>query len=65
MVMQKELNSIKIAKEMRTVMSKVEIEYIAIVNRKFEPIDMIEIGNTTILVAAMVGRTRLIDNFWI
>ncbi|MEA3492150.1 MAG: pantoate--beta-alanine ligase [Campylobacterota bacterium] len=41
------------------------IEYIVIVDRDFHKIDRVEIGNTMILVAAWVGRTRLIDNIWI
>ncbi len=41
------------------------IEYVAIVDREFNAIDNIEIGNTIILVAAWVGKPRLIDNLWI
>lgn len=42
-----------------------EVEYVAIVNRVFQAIDQVEIGNTIILVAAWVGKPRLIDNLWI
>jgi len=42
-----------------------KVEYVAIVNREFQTIDEIEIGNTIILVAAWVGKPRLIDNLWI
>jgi len=41
------------------------IEYIAIVDRDFKQLETVEIGNTIILVAAWVGKTRLIDNIWI
>jgi pantoate--beta-alanine ligase len=41
------------------------VEYIAFVNRHFKAIEEIELGNTIILVAARVGKTRLIDNLWI
>ena len=41
------------------------VEYVAIVNREFHSIDTIEIGNSIILVACWVGKTRLIDNIWI
>lgn len=41
------------------------IDYVEIVNRDFKTIDKIEIKNTIILVAAKVGKTRLIDNLWI
>jgi len=41
------------------------IEYVAIVDRGFNEIDTIKIGNSIILVAAWVGKTRLIDNIWI
>ena len=42
-----------------------EVEYVAIVNREFRAIETIEIGNSIILVAAWVGKPRLIDNLWI
>jgi pantoate--beta-alanine ligase len=41
------------------------IEYVAIVDREFKALERVEIGNTIILVAAWVGKTRLIDNIWI
>jgi len=65
LVMQNELNSAKIIDEMYKVLSKLEVEYIAIVNREFKQIDNVEIGDTIILVASLVGTTRLIDNIWI
>ncbi|SMC08339.1 pantoate--beta-alanine ligase [Nitratiruptor tergarcus] len=54
-----------IKKRMQEILEPLEVEYIEIVNREFEPLNMVEIGNTIILVAAYVGKTRLIDNLWI
>ncbi len=42
-----------------------KIEYAVAVDRDFRAIDEIEIGNTILLVAAWVGKTRLIDNVWV
>ena len=41
------------------------VEYIAIVDRAFNALEQVEIGNTIILVAAWVGKPRLIDNIWV
>jgi len=65
LVMQDILDSDTIIQEMSKVLSEVEIEYIAIVDRAFQQIDSIKIGDTIILVACRVGATRLIDNIWI
>ena len=65
LIMQNELESDKIKKAMELLLSDIKIEYIAIVNRKFNSINRVEIGNTIILVAGVVGSTRLIDNIWI
>ncbi len=65
LVMQNILDSNSIEKEMRDIMSDIEIEYIAIVDRELNSIDKIEIKNSIILVASRVGDTRLIDNIWI
>ena len=56
---------IKEAMEKELLKSVDKLDYVAIVNRAFEEIEQIEIGNTIILVAAYVGTTRLIDNIWI
>ncbi len=42
-----------------------KLDYVAIVNREFNELQKIEIGNSIILVAAFVGKTRLIDNIWV
>jgi len=65
LVMQKELNVFFIKEEMQKVLREVKLEYVALVNRQFQFLNEVEIGNTIILVAARVGNTRLIDNLWI
>ena len=41
------------------------IEYAQVVNRRFQPVETIETGDTILLVAAWVGKPRLIDNLWV
>ncbi len=66
MVMAGELSVKSIKKEMFEVLDEADkIEYVAIVNREFKALEEVEIGNTIILVAAWVGKPRLIDNLWI
>jgi pantoate--beta-alanine ligase len=63
--MRKECSVEEIREEMLTILSPLEVEYVTIVNRAFEPIEKVEIGNTIILVEAISGKTRLLDNIWI
>ncbi|MBD3809904.1 MAG: pantoate--beta-alanine ligase [Sulfuricurvum sp.] len=63
-VMQGNLSAESIRQEMASILEPLNVEYIAIVNRAFESIDEVILGNTIILVAARVGTTRLIDNVW-
>ncbi len=65
MVMRKECSAEEIKDEMLGILAPLDVEYVTIVNRAFEPIKKIEIGNTIILVEAISGRTRLLDNIWI
>ena len=66
MVMSGELNAEVIKKEMYKVLQEADrIEYVAIVSRDFKRLERVEIGNTIILVAAWVGKPRLIDNIWV
>lgn len=66
MVMAGELNVEVIKKEMLNVLEDTDqIEYVAIVDREFKALNVVEIGNTIILAAAWVGKPRLIDNLWI
>ena len=50
---------------MYETLQPLHVEYVEIVNRDFDTISTIEIGNSIILVCAKVGTTRLIDNLWI
>ena len=65
LVMAGETESEKIVTRMRQTMAEIDVEYIAIVDRDFRPLETIIPKNTIILVAAKVGSTRLIDNIWI
>ena len=66
LVMAGELNVEAIKKTMLNVLEETdEVEYVAIVDREFNALEEVEIGNTIILVAAWVGKPRLIDNLWI
>jgi len=65
LVMRKEFSVAIIKEAMLKVLEEVDVEYVALVNREFQAIDDVEIGNTIMLVAAGVGTTRLIDNLWI
>ena len=66
MILSKELDVATIKSEMMKVLSEADrVEYIAIVDRNFQSLDTVVLGNTMILVAAWVGKPRLIDNIWI
>ncbi len=66
MVMSGEFDAETIKKEMNDVLQEADqVEYVAIVSRDFKQLERVEIGNTIILVAAWVGKPRLIDNIWI
>ena len=65
LVMAGTLESEAIEKEMRDIMRDIEVEYVAIVDRDFRPLERVALKNTIILVAARVGKTRLIDNIWL
>jgi len=64
MVMQGNLKSDEIQTAMMVILEPLEVEYVAVVNRAFESISDVIIGDTIVLVAARVGKTRLIDNVW-
>jgi len=65
MVSKNILDTKKIVEAMREHLAGMEIFYVEILNREFELIDNIEIGNTVILVEVKVGSTRLLDNIWL
>lgn len=47
------------------VMNTLDVEYVAIVDRKFNEIETIELNNSVILIVARFGTTRLLDNIWL
>ncbi|GAA8279028.1 pantoate--beta-alanine ligase [Helicobacter pylori] len=42
-----------------------EVDYLEFCNHKLEPLKTIDPTNTLVLVAARVGKTRLLDNLWV
>ena len=65
LVMQGEGRSAYILEKMCKELYPLEIFYVEILNREFEKIENIEIGNSVILVEVKVGTTRLLDNLWL
>ncbi|MDA7816967.1 pantoate--beta-alanine ligase [Sulfurimonas sp.] len=59
------LETDEIKKEMRETLDGLEIFYVEILNRDFEQLLHVELGNTVILVEVKVGNTRLLDNIWL
>jgi pantoate--beta-alanine ligase len=47
------------------VMQTLDVEYVTMVDRKFNEINIIEPKNTIILVVARFGNIRLLDNIWL
>ncbi|MGL2840599.1 pantoate--beta-alanine ligase [Helicobacter pylori] len=47
------------------ILKNLEVDYLECCNHKLEPLKTIEPTNTLILVAARVGKTRLLDNLWV
>jgi len=65
-IMAGELDTDVIKAEMLEVLKEADkVEYVAIVDREFKALEKVEVGNTIILVAAWVGKPRLIDNIWV
>ena len=60
-----ELSVQTIKGEMFQTLEPLNVDYVAIVDRNLNEISLIEPDNTIILVAAYVGKTRLIDNLWV
>ncbi len=65
MIIQGDLEVDSLLKSMKDTLSGLEIFYVEILNRDFELIKQVEIGNTVILVEVKVGQTRLLDNIWL
>jgi pantoate--beta-alanine ligase len=59
------LSAREIKKEMLKILNPLEIGYVEILNRDFEMISEVKIGESIILVEALVGETRLLDNIWL
>ncbi len=47
------------------ILENLEVDYLEFCNHKLEPLKTIEPTNTLVLVAACVGKTRLLDNLWV
>ncbi len=65
LIMAGERDVTPIKAEILSTLASLHVEYVEILNRDFDTISSIEIGNSIILVCAKVGTTRLIDNLWI
>jgi pantoate--beta-alanine ligase len=65
MVAKNILDTKEIKLKMREILSPLDIGYVEILNRDFEMIEKVEIGNSIVLVEAIVGDTRLLDNIWL
>lgn len=47
------------------ILETLEVDYLEFCNHKLEPLKTVEPTNTLVLVAARVGKTRLLDNLWV
>jgi len=54
-----------IKQEMLRILEPLEIGYVEILNREFQYIKEVKVGQSIILVEVVVGNTRLLDNIWI
>ncbi|MBR8462061.1 pantoate--beta-alanine ligase [Campylobacter sp. faydin G-24] len=60
-----ELDVSEIKANMLNTLEPLQVDYVAVVDREFNEISKIKPNESIILVAAMVGKTRLIDNIWV
>lgn len=60
-----ELSAVAIKTAMSEILEPLKVDYVAVVSRDFETLEKVVLGETIILVAAFVGKTRLIDNIWV
>jgi len=65
MVSRNILDSCEIIDSMRETLYPLEVIYVEILNRDFEKLEQVEIGNSIVLVEAISGETRLLDNIWL
>ena len=54
-----------IREKMLAALEPLKVDYIAFVDHKFNEISQIKTADSIILLAAKVGKTRLIDNIWL
>ena len=65
MIDEGKLASSDIKNAIKEILEPLEIDYIAITDKNLSLLDNVELGNTLILLAVRVGKTRLIDNLWL
>lgn len=58
-------DAVAIKAEMAKVLEPLKVDYIAICDRELREIDSVVENESIILIAAFVGKTRLIDNLWL
>ena len=59
-----ERNSKIVKNKIYEVLNGLDVEYVKVVDRKFNEIEIIEESNTIILVVVRFGSIRLLDNIW-
>ena len=65
MITQGILDVEEIKSKMREKLSPLHVEYVEILSRDFEYIKEVRVGESIVLVEALVGTTRLLDNSWL
>jgi len=55
----------EIKKVMQNILEPLDVSYVEVLSRDFEVIEEIELKNTVVLIEAVVGKTRLLDNIWL
>ncbi len=55
----------QIRSKMVEILAPLEVAYVEVLRRDFTVLEDVEIGNSLILVEAVVGKTRLLDNIWL
>lgn len=65
LIKMKHFGAKEIKEQMHEILRPLKVDYVAIVDRSFNEIPRVELKNSIILIAAYVGKTRLIDNLWV
>lgn len=55
----------EIKEKMLEHLKSLEVFYVEILDREFNQVKEVELGNSIILIEARVGETRLLDNIWL